>query len=34
MVIKEVVKFHGKTKDDIPCKIIIDGKYLESIEDN
>lgn len=34
MVIKEVIRFHGKKEDDIPCNIIIDGKYLESVEDN
>ena len=34
MIINEVVRFKGKSVDDIPCNIIIDGKYLESIEDN
>ena len=34
LIINEVVRFKGKSKDDIPCKIIIDGKHLESIEDN
>ena len=34
MLIKEVVKFHGKSEDDIPCKIIIDGKHLETTEQN
>ena len=34
MIIDEVVKFKGKSVDDIPCNIIIDTKYLESIEDN
>lgn len=34
MIIKEVVRFRGKTADDIPCKITIDSKYLESIDDN
>ena len=34
MIVNEVVRFRGKSADDIPCKIIIDGKFLESIEDN
>lgn len=34
MIINEVIRFKGKTADDIPCNIIIDTKYLESIEDN
>jgi V-type H+-transporting ATPase subunit E len=34
MIINQVVRFQGKSVDDIPCKIIIDGKYLESIENN
>ena len=34
MLINEVVRFKGKSASDIPCNIIIDGKYLESIEDN
>ena len=34
LIISEVIRFKGKTNDDIPCKIIIDGKPLESIEDN
>jgi len=34
MVISQVVRFKGRTADEIPCNIIIDGKYLESIEDN
>ena len=34
MVIDQVVRFNGKSLEDIPCKITIDTKYLESIEDN
>ena len=34
MIVSQVVKFQGKSADDIPCNIIIDSKYLESIEDN
>ena len=34
MVISEVSRFKGKSAEEIPCNIIIDGKYLESIEDN
>jgi len=34
MIIKEVVRFKGKSTDDIPCNIVIDSKYLESIDDN
>ena len=34
MVISQVKKFAGKTTDDIPCKIIIDEKFLENVEDN
>jgi len=34
MLINEVVRFNGMSTDDIPCTIIIDNKYLESIEDN
>lgn len=34
MIIDQVVRFHGKSVDDIPCKITIDTKWLESIEDN
>jgi hypothetical protein len=33
MVISQVSRFKGKSAEDIPCNIIIDGKYLESIED-
>jgi len=34
MIINEVLRFKGKSADDIPCTIIIDTKYLESIDDN
>jgi len=34
MIVNEVVRFKGKSANDIPCKITIDGKYLESITDN
>ena len=34
MIISEVVRFQGKKEDDIPCNLIIDTKFLESIEDN
>jgi hypothetical protein len=34
MIISEVIRFKGKTADDIPCTIIMDTKFLESIEDN
>ena len=34
MVITEVVRFKGRSADEIPCNIIIDEKYLESIETN
>ena len=34
MIISQVVKFKGKSPDDIPCNIIIDGKFLESVEEN
>ena len=34
MIISQVVRFQGKSADDIPCKIVFDTKYLESIENN
>ena len=34
MIVSQVKRFEGKAPEDIPCKIIIDGKFLESIEDN
>jgi len=34
MIVSQVKRFEGKSPEDIPCNIIIDGKYLESIEDN
>ena len=34
MIVAQVKRYEGKSPDDIPCKIIIDKKFLESIEDN
>lgn len=34
MIINDVIRFKGKSAEDIPCNIIIDSKFLESIEDN
>lgn len=34
MVVTQVKKFEGMNPEDIPCQIIIDQNYLESIEDN
>ena len=34
LIVSQVKRFEGKSADDIPCKIIIDKKYLESIDDN
>ena len=34
MIVSQVKRFEGKSPEDIPCQIIIDSKYLESIEDN
>ena len=34
MIVSQVKRFEGKSADDIPCKIIIDTRYLESVEDN
>jgi hypothetical protein len=34
MIVSQVKRFEGKSAEDIPCKIVIDSKYLESIEDN
>ena len=34
MIVSQVKRFEGKAPEDIPCNIIIDSKYLESIEDN
>ena len=34
MVVEQVKKFEGMSPEDIPCTIIMDKKYLESIEDN
>ena len=34
MIVSQVKRFEGKSKDDIPCKIVIDTKFIESVEDN
>ena len=34
MMVTQVKRFEGKEADDLPCNIIIDTKFLESIEDN
>jgi hypothetical protein len=34
MIVTQVKKFKGTNANDIPCNIIIDDKYLESIDDN
>ena len=34
MIIQEVIRFKGKSAEEIPCKIVIDTKFLESVEDN
>jgi hypothetical protein len=34
MVVSQVKRFKGTNPNDIPCNIIIDDKFLESIEDN
>lgn len=34
MMVTQVKRFAGKEPEDLPCNIIIDTKYLESIEDN
>jgi len=34
MVVSQVKRFKGTNPNYIPCNIIIDDKYLESIEDN
>ena len=34
MIVTQVKRFEGKSAEDIPCNIIIDSRYLESIEDN
>jgi hypothetical protein len=34
LIVSEVKRFAGKDPSSIPCKIIMDTKYLESIEDN
>lgn len=34
MVVDQVKVFKGKSAGDIPCKIVIDGKHLDDVEDN
>ena len=34
MLISQVVRFKGRSADEIPCNIIFDTKYLESHDDN
>ena len=34
LLVSQVIRFKGKSAEEIPCKIIMDTKYLESIEDN
>lgn len=34
MIVTQVKRFKGTNPADIPCNIIIDDKYLQSIEEN
>ena len=34
MIVSQVKAFSGKSADDIKCKIVIDGKHLDDIDDN
>lgn len=34
MIVEQVKAFKGKSASDIPCKIVIDGKHLDDIEEN
>ncbi len=34
MIVAQVKRFKGVNPSDIQCNIIIDGKYLQSIEEN
>ena len=34
LIVKEVKRFQGMNPDEIPCNIIIDKTYLDSVEDN
>ena len=34
MIVTQVKRFKGVNSSDIPCNIIIDDKYLQSIEEN
>lgn len=33
-IVKEVLRFKGKQPSDIPCQVIMDTRFLESIDDN
>ena len=34
MIVTQVLRFKGKSPDEIPCTIVIDKRYLENIDDN
>ena len=34
LIVKEVKRFQSMKPNDIPCKIIIDSTYLDSVDDN
>jgi len=34
MMVSQVKRFEGKDPEELPCNIIVDTKFLESIEDN
>ena len=34
MIVSQVKAFAGKSASDIPCKIIIDGKFLDDKDEN
>ena len=34
MIVSQVKAFAGKSADDIKCKIVIDGKHLDDIDEN
>jgi len=34
LIVKEVKRFQGMKPDEIPCTLIIDKTYLDSVEDN
>lgn len=33
-IVNEVIRFKGKQPSDIPCQVIMDTRFLESIDDN